>query len=61
LSIVSRAIRNITRRKTRVLLAVIAIGVAMAIMISIPAGLNAVQAAVEGMTHRLRVNSSWSW
>lgn len=41
LGIASRAARNIARRKGRVLLAVIAIGIAMAVMISIPAGLNA--------------------
>ncbi len=56
MGIASRAIRNIIRRKTRVVLAVVAIAVAMAIMISIPAGLNANQAAVEDMNQRLNVN-----
>ena len=38
MGIVSRAVRNISRRKIRALLVIIALGFALAIMISIPAG-----------------------
>jgi putative ABC transport system permease protein len=43
MGIVSRAIRNISRRKIRALLVIIALGFSMAIMISIPAGVLANQ------------------
>ncbi len=56
LGIASRAGRNIARRKGRVLLAVIAIGIAMAVMISIPAGLNASQSAMEQLNDRMTVD-----
>ena len=43
MGIVSRAVRNISRRKIRALLVIIALGFSMAIMISIPAGVLANQ------------------
>ena len=43
LGIVNRAIRNISRRKIRALLVIIALGFSMAIMVSIPAGVLANQ------------------
>ncbi|MDW5561854.1 MAG: FtsX-like permease family protein [Methanomassiliicoccus sp.] len=56
LGIASRAVRNIARRKVRVLLAVVAISVSMAIMVSIPAGLNASQSAVEQLNDQMGVD-----
>lgn len=56
MGLASRAVRNIARRKARVLLAIVAIGVAMAIMISIPAGLNANQAAMGSLNQRMVVD-----
>ena len=47
LGALTRAFRNISRRKIRVLLVVIALGFSMAIMISIPAGINANQASTQ--------------
>jgi ABC-type antimicrobial peptide transport system permease subunit len=47
LGIGTRAIRNISRRKMRALLVIIALGFSMAIMISIPAGISANQAAAQ--------------
>ena len=43
MGIVSRAIRNISRRKMRALLVIVALGFSLAIMISIPAGVLANQ------------------
>ena len=43
MGIVSRAVRNISRRKMRALLVIIALGFSLAIMISIPAGVLANQ------------------
>jgi len=51
--IVNRAIRNISRRKIRALLVIIALGFAMAIMISIPAGALANQQSANEMANRL--------
>ncbi len=45
MGIVSRAVKNISRRKIRALLVIIALGFSMAIMISIPAGVMANQQA----------------
>ena len=56
MGLASRAVRNIARRKARVLLAVIAIGISMAIMISIPAGLNATQSAMSGLNDQMAVD-----
>ncbi len=49
----SRAFRNISRRKIRALLVVIALGFSMAIMISIPAGIAANQTASQNLTRNL--------
>src|SRR5208283_5537264 len=43
MGIISRAVRNISRRKIRALLVIIALGFSLAIMISIPAGVLANQ------------------
>jgi hypothetical protein len=43
MGIINRAIRNISRRKIRALLVIIALGFSMAIMVSIPAGVLANQ------------------
>jgi putative ABC transport system permease protein len=53
LGIVTRAVRNISRRKMRALLVIIALGFSMAIMISIPAGITANQEATLGLTENL--------
>lgn len=47
MGVITRAYRNISRRKTRALLVIVALGFSMAIMISIPAGIMANQAAAE--------------
>ncbi|HVP92258.1 MAG TPA: ABC transporter permease, partial [Acidobacteriota bacterium] len=46
----TRAVRNVSRRKMRALLVVIALGFSMAIMISIPSGIVANQEAVQRIT-----------
>ncbi len=46
----TRAVRNVSRRKMRALLVVIALGFSMAIMISIPAGIIANQESTQSMT-----------
>jgi putative ABC transport system permease protein len=46
----TRAVRNVSRRKMRALLVIIALGFSMAIMISIPAGIVANQEATQGLT-----------
>ncbi len=53
MGIVTRAVRNISRRKMRALLVIIALGFSMAIMISIPAGITANQASTLGLTENL--------
>jgi putative ABC transport system permease protein len=50
LGVLTRALRNVSRRKTRVLLVVVALGFSMAIMISIPAGIVANQVSTESLT-----------
>ncbi|MGD6933038.1 MAG: ABC transporter permease [Candidatus Bathyarchaeia archaeon] len=47
----NRAIKNITRRKTRSLLVIIALSLSMALMISIPAGLSANENATQKITN----------
>jgi ABC-type antimicrobial peptide transport system permease subunit len=49
----NRAIRNISRRKIRALLVIIALGFSMAIMISIPAGVMANQEAAQALSDNL--------
>jgi putative ABC transport system permease protein len=46
----TRAVRNISRRKMRALLVIIALGFSMAIMVSIPAGIVANQEAAQAVT-----------
>jgi len=53
MGIAKRAFRNISRRKIRALLVVIALGFSMAIMISIPAGIAANQQATQNLTSNL--------
>ena len=53
LGVVNRAFRNISRRKIRALLVVIALGFSLAIMISIPAGIAANQTAIQDLTGNL--------
>ena len=49
----TRAVRNISRRKIRALLVIIALGFSMAIMISIPAGATANQASALSLSQNL--------
>ncbi len=53
MGIINRAIRNISRRKIRALLVIIALGFSMAIMISIPAGVLANQQTATNMANNL--------
>ncbi len=53
MGIISRAFRNLSRRKIRALLVVIALGFSMAIMIAIPAGIAANQSATQAVTSSL--------
>jgi putative ABC transport system permease protein len=53
MGIVNRAFRNISRRKIRALLVIIALGFSLAIMISIPAGITANQNATQSLTENL--------
>jgi putative ABC transport system permease protein len=49
----TRAVRNISRRKIRALLVIIALGFCMAIMVSIPAGISANQESTLNLTENL--------
>ena len=53
LGALTRAVRNVSRRKIRALLVIIALGFSLAIMISIPAGINANQARTQDLTQSL--------
>jgi putative ABC transport system permease protein len=53
MGIINRAIRNISRRKIRALLVIIALGFSMAIMISIPAGVLANQESANALADNL--------
>jgi putative ABC transport system permease protein len=53
LGTLNRAVRNISRRKTRALLVIIALGFSLAILISIPAGVLANQQAASKITNNL--------
>ncbi len=53
MGVVTRAVRNISRRKVRALLVIIALGFCMAIMISIPAGITANQESTLALTENL--------
>lgn len=50
MGVITRAVRNISRRKTRTLLVVVALAFSMAIMVSIPAGITANQLAMQQTT-----------
>ena len=47
MGVLTRALRNVSRRKVRVLLVVVALSLSMAILVSIPAGIMANQEAAE--------------
>lgn len=53
MGVLNRAYRNISRRKIRALLVILALGFSMAILISIPAGITANQAATQNLTSNL--------
>ena len=53
MGIVSRAVRNISRRKMRALLVIIALGFSMAILVTIPAGVVANQKTANNVTSGL--------
>lgn len=53
MGIATRAVRNISRRKVRASLVIVALGFSMAIMISIPAGVSANQASTLSLTENL--------
>ena len=53
MGIVSRAIRNLSRRKVRSLLVIVALAISLSIMISIPAGLMANQEQTNAMANNL--------
>ena len=53
MGVFNRAIRNISRRKIRALLVIIALGFSMSIMISIPAGVLANQQTVNEIANSL--------
>jgi putative ABC transport system permease protein len=53
LGVVTRAVRNISRRKIRALLVIIALGFSLAIMISIPSGISANQISTQNLTQNL--------
>ncbi|HVP92507.1 MAG TPA: FtsX-like permease family protein [Acidobacteriota bacterium] len=50
MGVLTRAIKNISRRKMRALLVIIALGFSMAILISVPAGIVANQTATQALT-----------
>jgi putative ABC transport system permease protein len=53
LGVITRAVRNISRRKIRALLVIIALGFCMAIMVSIPAGISVNQESALALTENL--------
>ena len=53
MGVVNRAFRNISRRKIRALLVIIALGFSLAILVSIPAGIVANQNATQSLTGNL--------
>jgi len=52
LGVLTRAFRNISRRKVRVSLVVIALGFSIAVLISVPAGIKANQVVTQAMTEK---------
>ena len=53
MGVITRAVRNISRRKIRALLVIIALGFSLAIMISIPPGITANQALTQNLSQNL--------
>jgi len=53
MGIISRALRNLSRRKTRALLVIVALSISLSIMVSIPAGLMANQESTSAMANNL--------
>ncbi|MGD6850988.1 MAG: ABC transporter permease [Candidatus Bathyarchaeia archaeon] len=53
MGVISRALRNISRRKVRALLVIIALSISLSIMVSIPAGLMANQESTSAMANNL--------
>lgn len=53
MGILNRALRNITRRKVRALLVIIALSISLSIMVSIPAGLLATEQSTSQMANNL--------
>ena len=56
LGVLTRAFRNVSRRKVRVLLVVIALGFSIAVLISVPAGIKANQDITQAMTKKYQEN-----
>ena len=54
MGVITRALRNVSRRKVRVLLVVLALSFSMAIMMSIPSGISASQKATEQLTEKMQ-------
>ncbi len=54
MGVFTRALKNLSRRKTRALLVIVALGFSMAIMISIPSSIIANQAAAESLSTNYR-------
>jgi len=52
LGVLTRAFRNVSRRKVRVLLVVIALGFSIAVLISVPSGIKANQDITQAMTEK---------
>ncbi|MCL5876308.1 MAG: FtsX-like permease family protein [Candidatus Bathyarchaeota archaeon] len=53
MGIISRALRNLSRRKVRALLVIVALSISLSIMVSIPAGLMANQESTSAMANNL--------
>ncbi len=53
MGIISRALRNLSRRKVRALLVIVALSISLSIMVSIPAGLLANQESTSAMANNL--------
>ncbi|MGB9134721.1 MAG: FtsX-like permease family protein [Candidatus Bathyarchaeia archaeon] len=58
LGVLTRALRNVSRRKMRAFLVIVALGFSMAVMISIPAGIVANQEATQTITENLNATIS---
>ncbi len=58
MGVLTRALRNVSRRKMRAFLVIVALGFSMAVMISIPAGIVANQEATQTITENLNATIS---